>query len=390
MSSPTFALARALARGELPADEQARVAGLAADVARTTEPVPVVTAIATAGVMPLAYRHLVAGRLLPAGSPLAATLADEFQKHARSRFVMTRRLRDVVGRLDSAGIETLAHKGPALAVQLYGNFAMRQFGDIDLIVRPADAARAVDVLASDGWRLLRPHRFLPGFADRARGHEVSLVDTETSTLLELHWTLTDRFDGMDVSIPWLMHDATTVDLIGRPVRAMRPERLLLALAVHGTRHIWPRLSWLADLADLMRRHPDLDWNVVLAEARRIGFVRGLGASILLAHEVVGGPKPAWIVEDGGIRRGVSDIRARLDRADASRASLIDRARWEWRMAGGTARRAALVWRVVTTPSYRDAADRQEPPSSRWRTALPRAVRLVRTAVTERRRGHHRG
>src|SRR3712207_8653927 len=40
-------------------------------------------------------------------------------------------------------------------------------------------------------------------------------------------------------------------------------RSLLILCVHGTKHIWGRLSWICDVAELLRTQPDMDWEYVL-------------------------------------------------------------------------------------------------------------------------------
>ena len=47
-----------------------------------------------------------------------------------------------------------------------------------------------------------------------------------------------------------------------------PEDLLRLLVLHGGKHVWERIAWLADVADLLRQHPDLDHAVVAQTARR--------------------------------------------------------------------------------------------------------------------------
>jgi len=170
---------------------------------------------------------------------------------------------------------------------------------------------------------------------------------------------------------------------------MGPERLLLALAIHGARHLWPRLSWLADLGDLQRQHPNLDWDVVLAEARRIRFERALATSLLLAHDLVDAPMPSWIREDQRMRQSVTRARERLAAGASASITLMDRAEWEWSAASGMSRRAAILWRVATTPSFKDGDD-EEPPAERWRHVWPRGLRLIRTVFAERRAARHRG
>jgi hypothetical protein len=170
---------------------------------------------------------------------------------------------------------------------------------------------------------------------------------------------------------------------------MNAERLLLALAIHGTRHVWARLAWLVDLAAILRTRPRLDWDVVLDEARRIHFVRALSASLYLTHDLLGAPRPAWLRESPSMVRCATLVRERLARGRAAEVGLFDRARWEWHTAESAARRAAFAWRVATIPSVKDVPEHVRS-ASRWRHAWRRGVRLVRTVAAERRAARNRG
>lgn len=392
MNGATFELLCLIGRGDWSEAHRTRAAVLVGRVAGETPAgaTQFVAEAGAAGLIPLAYRHLLARASTSLPEALTSALTSEFQRHARRRFVMARRLRDLLGILDRAGIEAFAYKGPALAIQLFGNFAMRQFGDLDLLVRPADARRAIDCLTSAG---LTPfYRDAPGwkpFADVHRRHEYSFVDPDTTELIELHWALADRFDDLDVNVDWLMRDGDTIDLVGRSVRTMSAERLVLALTVHGTRHIWARLSWLVDLAEVLRLNPSLDWDVAGREARRVHFEPALASSLFLSHELLDAPLPAWVRVDAARSRAAERVIRRLARGRAGTVGLADRAAWEWHTAVTVTRRTALLWRVATTPSAKDVGP-GDGRASRWRAIAPRGVRMVREWWSETRARRHRG
>src|SRR5262249_38626975 len=106
--------------------------------------------IARAGLMPLAYRPLIPRSPFAVAPALRSALTLEFPRHSISRYTATRRLRELLCALSAAGVDAWPFKGPVLAAQLYGNFAMRQFGDLDVIVRPRDVRAALAVLAHNG------------------------------------------------------------------------------------------------------------------------------------------------------------------------------------------------------------------------------------------------
>ena len=55
---------------------------------------------------------------------------------------------------ENHGITAIPYKGPALALQVYGDLKLRSFVDLDVLVRRSDAARAGTLLAARGYR---PH-----------------------------------------------------------------------------------------------------------------------------------------------------------------------------------------------------------------------------------------
>ncbi|MGE0133262.1 MAG: nucleotidyltransferase family protein [Blastocatellales bacterium] len=87
------------------------------------------------------------------------------------------------------------------------------------------------------------------------------------------------------SIHWFSQPLPSTSL--RRTRLSLPEDLLIYLCAHGAKHAWERLIWLADVAGLIHKHSNLDWDGVrdLAVEQRCGRVLLLG--LRLARDVVG-------------------------------------------------------------------------------------------------------
>ena len=66
--------------------------------------------------------------------------------------------------------------------------------------------------------------------------------------------------------------------------ALAPEDSLLILCVHANKHQWSRLGWICDIAEMLRSHPDLNWPVVMEQARMLRSERMLLLGLLLARE----------------------------------------------------------------------------------------------------------
>jgi hypothetical protein len=90
-----------------------------------------------------------------------STVRVRAHKHAWRVLHFTVELMKIARCFEQRGIEFLAHKGPVLGQLLYGNPAMRQFGDLDVMVRPRDFALAKDALIQHRLSPWPPEAFSP-------------------------------------------------------------------------------------------------------------------------------------------------------------------------------------------------------------------------------------
>jgi hypothetical protein len=81
---------------------------------------------------------------------------------------------------------------------------------------------------------------------------------------------------------------------GQRVRGMAPEELLIVLCVHGSKHAWERLKWVADVAELLRAHR-LDWQRVFSTATKWKCRRMLLLGLALADRLMKIPLPPDIL-----------------------------------------------------------------------------------------------
>jgi hypothetical protein len=206
---------------------------------------------------PLVYRNLSS----------AAVAAEDWSK-LRSAYraawfrnqVLCRDAGEVLALLHGAGIETMALKGIALAVGAYGDVGVRPMDDVDVLVRPADADRALAALAEAGW--IAEQTTGVGFKTLHARH----LHDAAGRALDLH-----RYALEQVSSDEPFWDASVeLEVGGVKTRTLSPPDQLLHVVAHGGRwNVVPPLRWIAD-AELIRRTADgdLDWDRFVAEARR--------------------------------------------------------------------------------------------------------------------------
>lgn len=242
------------------------------------------------GTLPLLHHALSSLEAsVPAGE--MRWLKQSYQTNVHKALLLSREQIRIVGRLTERGIEVMPYKGLALAEILYGDIALRQSGDIDLLIRPQDLPRVRDAVRELGYR---PHLDFSEAEERAylkSGYECAFDGEAGPNLLELQWAIQPRFYSVDFDMDGLFQRAVTIPVAGHPMKTPPPADLLLVLSVHAAKHVWGRLVWLCDIAQLMRR-AELDWEWIGQQAQQLGVVRIVRVTMLLANRLLGVAIPA--------------------------------------------------------------------------------------------------
>jgi hypothetical protein len=241
-------------------------------------------------VTPLVYRSLAA---CPEAVPPAALnpLREAYHATARRNLALAGELVQLLTALDARGVRAIPYKGPALAATAHGNLALRQFDDLDLLVRDGDVPAARAVLEARGYRrtVALPAAYEARYL-RSVG-ELPFVRDRDRLFVELHTALAPR--PLPLGLDWdrLWARLVPAAVGGTRVRTLCPEDHLLVLSVHGAKHLWACLGWVCDVAELVRAHADLNWGQVTAEAGRLGCRRMLLVGLALADGLLQAPVP---------------------------------------------------------------------------------------------------
>ncbi|HEV3467739.1 MAG TPA: nucleotidyltransferase family protein [Pyrinomonadaceae bacterium] len=241
-------------------------------------------------VLPLIYRRLRAAASNEMPPAQLRRLGDDFRANTARALYLTAELERVVSLFEAEGVPVIPYKGPALAAFAYGDLALRRYVDLDILVRKEDLPRAKGLLAARGFR---PAWRLTPAQERVllrSQHNFPFEREEGRLVVELHWELAaPRYAAPRDETVWSR--LVPVKLAGREVKCLGPEDLLLSLCVHGTKHLWERLAWICDVAELLNSQPDLDWASVCERARAAGTERMLLLGLRLARGLLEAPLP---------------------------------------------------------------------------------------------------
>lgn len=317
------------------------------------------------GLLQLAREHgqapLLLKALTAAGSEfvpaevLAALRADH-AKAAGANLMLAGELLALLADFERAAIPAIPYKGPVLAANLFGDVALRPFSDLDILVRQEDRARAGQVLLARGFQRATELGRIP---ESAMLHNASSEDFRRGPFaVDLQWRAAKQVFAVRGDPERIWARAAWTVLMGRRVRTLAREDLLGVLVVHGSRHAWERLTWVSDIAEILRQDDEvpIDWDTVQAETESAGTARMLRVALALAHRAHRAPLPAamrdWTNRDSTAVRLARQCAARLLRRPPTRAEY---ARFQLDLREGPAAKSRLILHAAFTPGIEDYA-----------------------------------
>lgn len=330
-------------------------------------------------VLPLVERNLraCANDLVPA--EIGAQLQESYRANALRCLAQTSELLRVVALLESRGIHALPYKGPVIAAQAYRDIAARQFEDLDIILQQRDIQAADSAVRGLGYEPKFPGvhgngaSFVPG--------EYNYFHAARQIILELHTEATLRHFPTRPHLAELFDRAVSVDLGGKGVRTFRAEDALPVYCIHGAKDFWDRLVWIADVAELLRSCPDLDWDLTWRTAESLRAERMVHLGLALADDILDAKIPPEALRRIHRDRRASSLATELGKRLVSRGARERTARERFRYRRQTVPGLAAGWRyairLTLAPSEQDWEQAKLPRSLAPIHAVLRPFRLLR-------------
>ena len=78
---------------------------------------------------------------------------------------------------------------------------------------------------------------------------------------------------------------------GTPVKTLPLEETLLYPCMHGATHVWLRLFWLWDLAQVLNKNDSVDWTRLMALTTELDIQRPLAQGLVLSNLLLRSPLP---------------------------------------------------------------------------------------------------
>jgi hypothetical protein len=209
-------------------------------------------------------------------------------------------LRNIVQAFREHGIDLILLKGAVLTSVVYPDTCLRSMSDLDLLVQPVDAQRALRLIEAGGfgcpdyYRFAHPQLFSGRSAAAKAELAVPLQKSGTRAFVELHTQLESAEPTYPVPTARLWDGAEDVDLCGLPCRTLEKHEFLLHLIMHlSENHLFEH--GLRSLLDVHlwidRHHAQLDWQLIAEQATCRGYAQWVYLTLRMARDALATPVP---------------------------------------------------------------------------------------------------
>jgi hypothetical protein len=299
-------------------------------------------------------------------------LHQDSRRTAESSLVLARGLVEIMQLFERRDILAVPFKGPSLAQFAFGNIGLRRSLDLDFMIQRGDVLRAKRTLEAAGFRG-GPTSDSMMAAWIRYGRSVTLV-RDDGLVVDLQWS-SDLGEQLDMSR--LFERLSNLELGGISIPTFTTADLLLLLSIHGAKHLWRRLYWIADLSGLLHVAGDeVDWGMLLHETGRSGTRRRLLVALALARNLSPLELPSRAVHAIESDARSQAVAQRLwGLLFARHSQVTPLSRWHLAMRDRPLDRATFLGRLALTPTDEDWGWLQLPGRLWWIYPFLRPIRL---------------
>lgn len=330
--------------------------------------------------LPLLFEHLSALDAWQTNREFRDKLTEDVRASGRNSLHLLAEMLRLEAIFQAERLPVIPYKGPVLAWLAYGSISRRMFGDLDFAVPQQHIPRLTALLEAAGYQpQFDPNEVHAGQEDHAPG-QYPFVLQGRAVLTEVHTERTLRYFPRPLDFEGMFSRLIPVEIARQKVRTFSAEDTLVMLCVHGAKHFWERLLWVADVAALIRSLP-VDWPLAMNLAEELRSARVFLLGLYLAGEWLGAPVPQNLLERARKDRKIPSLAARISErwieGSGGEEGVVARAAFRIQSRDGIGQGILHTLHLATSPTETDRRSVQLPGSLALLYAFARPWRLLR-------------
>ncbi|MDD3875339.1 MAG: nucleotidyltransferase family protein [Bacteroidales bacterium] len=215
------------------------------------------------GIAPLLYKNIKKNNLtecLP--DKVFSQLKNAYLTTFTKNTLASEALKEVLIKLNNAGIETVLLKGMAMAQFIYNDPGVRPMGDIDLVVHPEKLLETEEILFNLGYVNNTPYKSKKIRTLNIHNHLNAFV--KNNVVIELHWDLFSVHHIYKIPANEIWKHLEVKLLENNKIHVLDFETTVQYLCLHSMSHFQKkkiRLNSFTDIAQLLiNREDQINWK----------------------------------------------------------------------------------------------------------------------------------
>jgi len=238
------------------------------------------------GIFPIVYKTI---KSLASFDKELLDTSVKFRLHyfriSKRNMLMSVELINITRLLNHHKINTLSFKGPALSQIAYGDITLRQYADIDILIRKEDRLNMINILEKEGYI---PEIVLRDSTKETFFNAVNVIAFYNKSIgirIEIHWELLSKNYAINWDENILWSNNRSIQINNNKIDILSIELHLLYICVHSAKHLYERIEWICDIDRLIKTNPNIDWIYLVKQAKEMGITRMLYLGLALSKEL---------------------------------------------------------------------------------------------------------
>jgi hypothetical protein len=165
----------------------------------------------------------------------------------KHNMLLTSELINIMKLLEENDIKAIAFKGPTLAQLAYGDITLRQYVDLDILVKKEDINKVIKINLDNNYICINS-KWIKKSKNLEYIKDITFVNSKKNVNLEIHikpfsFYLLNKFDVFKGNL--------NVSISNNNLKTFNVNYLIVYLSIHGSRHIWERIEWIVDINNLL-------------------------------------------------------------------------------------------------------------------------------------------
>lgn len=213
--------------------------------------------------------------------------------------VLYNQFHNIAEAFNAQHIQAIALKGVYLSETLYHDISLRQFSDIDLLVKPEDGAKCLKILEEIGFKSVRNNNVTDFIESKShRVHFAPMVLNEVS--VEIHTKLHRDNEKYQIQLDACWKDCAPVTISRTALYALSLADLIIHLCIHLDKHFREghvQFTCFNDITNLLEKNAKtFDWQAFIERCKLHNCELEVMKYLLMTHKFMFAPIPEKVVQ----------------------------------------------------------------------------------------------